>query len=72
MLTSSGCGGTEPAITQVKAVAARLGIDASIDRVIVETPEDARLLHSLGSPTFLVNGRDLDPSARDRTDYGLG
>jgi hypothetical protein len=72
VLTSTGCSGTEPAVAQVKAVAARLGIDASFDRVVVETLEDARRLHSLGSPTFLVNGRDLDASARDRTDYGLG
>jgi hypothetical protein len=72
VLTSPGCSGTEPAITQVKAVAARLGIDASFDRVVVATLEDARRLHALGSPTFLVNGRDLDPSARARTDYGLG
>ena len=72
VLTSAGCGNTEPAVAQVKAVAARLGIDPSIDRVVVETVENARRLHSLGSPTLLVNGRDLDPSARDRTDYGLG
>jgi len=72
VLTSAGCGNPEPAVEQMKAVAARLGIDPSIDRVVVETVEDARRLHSLGSPTLLVNGRDLDPSARDRTDYGLG
>lgn len=72
VLTSTGCGGTEPAVEQVKAVAARLGISLSIDRVVVDSPADAERLHLLGSPTFLMNGRDLDASARDRTDFKLG
>jgi hypothetical protein len=32
------------------------------------TPERVRFL---GSPTVRVNGRDVDPDAVDRTDYGL-
>ena len=71
VLTTAGCGQTEPAIERVKAVAARLGIGLSIDRVLVATPEDAKRLHFLGSPTILVNDRDLDSSARERTDFGF-
>lgn len=72
VLTSAGCGQTAPAIEQVKTVAARLEIGLNVDQVFVETPEDAKRLHFLGSPTILVDGRDLDPSARGRTDFGLG
>ena len=72
VLASAGCGQTDPAVAQVTAVASRLGIGLSIDRVLVETSDDAKRLHFLGSPTLLVNDRDLDPSARGRTDFGLG
>jgi hypothetical protein len=72
VLTTTGCGQTDPAVERVTAVAARLGIEVSIDRVVVETAEDANRLRLLGSPTIQLNGRDLDPSARDRTDFGLG
>src|SRR5437870_257714 len=58
VLTSAGCGQTEPAIEQVKTVATRMGIGVGVDRVLVETPEDAKRLHFLGSPTILVNDRD--------------
>lgn len=72
LLTTPGCGQTDAAIDQVEAVADRLGIRLLQDRVLVETTEDAQRLHFLGSPTILVEGRDLDPSARDRTHFGLG
>jgi hypothetical protein len=71
VLTSPGCAQTEPAIDRLQSVAARLGIELVVERATVETAEDARRLRFLGSPTILVNGRDLDPEARDRTDYGF-
>jgi hypothetical protein len=37
----------------------------------VDTPEDAERERFLGSPTVRVNGRDVDPGAGERTDYGL-
>jgi len=72
VLTSPGCAATDPAVAQVNSVAARLGVDLNLERTVVETAADASRLHFLGSPTILVDHRDLDPSARDRTDFGLG
>jgi hypothetical protein len=37
----------------------------------VESQEEARRSRFLGSPTVRVNGRDIDPGAEARTDYGL-
>src|SRR5262249_8873829 len=72
VLTSPGCAATEPAIERLRSVAARLDVDLNLERVTVETAADASRLHLLGSPTILVDQRDLDPSARDRKDFGLG
>jgi K+-transporting ATPase c subunit len=71
VLTTTSCGQTEAAVEQVTRVAARLGIATSVERVLVETPEAASRLRFLGSPTIQVSGKDLDPTARDRTDYGF-
>jgi hypothetical protein len=38
----------------------------------VDTPEAARALRFPGSPTVRVRGRDVQPEAEERTDYGLG
>jgi hypothetical protein len=72
VLTSPGCAATDPAVAQLKSIAARLGVDLNLERTLVETGADASRLHFFGSPTILVEHQDLDFSARGRTDFGLG
>jgi hypothetical protein len=35
------------------------------------TEQDAEREQFLGSPTLRIDGRDVEPGAADRTDYGL-
>ncbi|MDQ3678919.1 MAG: hypothetical protein M3401_19325 [Actinomycetota bacterium] len=37
----------------------------------VETPEHAQQARFLGSPSVRVDGRDVEPGAHTRTDYGI-
>jgi hypothetical protein len=37
----------------------------------VETHGDAEIEGFLGSPTVRIDGQDIDPTAHDRTDFGL-
>ena len=37
----------------------------------METPEQAEALAFLGSPTVQMEGRDIEPEARIRKDFGL-
>jgi hypothetical protein len=37
----------------------------------VATPEEAEHQRFLGSPTVRVDGRDVEPGASERSDYGL-
>ena len=37
----------------------------------VQSLEEAVRLRFLGSPTVLIDGLDIDPTARDRTDYAM-
>jgi hypothetical protein len=72
VLTCDGCAQTDPAITTIEATAKRIGIPIDVRRVTVATTDDARTRRLLGSPTVQINGHDIDPSARERTDFGLG
>jgi len=38
-----------------------LGVDAEVERIEVSTDNEARRWSFAGSPTILVNGRDIDP-----------
>lgn len=71
VLATAGCGQTDAATLQVTNVAARLGVLIRVEHRLVETEADAVRLHLLGSPTILIAARDIDPSARERTDYGF-
>lgn len=71
ILYFAGCPNYEPAVELVETVVRDLRIDALIEEVELLDPEDAERLGFLGSPTIQVNGVDIEPAARDRSDYGF-
>lgn len=71
VLQSDGCGNTASTVALIKAYAAECKLDIQIERVIVQTYADVQKHRFLGSPTVRINGLDVDPSARSRTQYGF-
>jgi hypothetical protein len=49
-----------------------LELSANIREIVIAYPEEAARSRFLGSPSLRVNGRDIEPAANDRTDFGLG
>jgi hypothetical protein len=43
-----------------------------IEPILINTEEEARTNQFLGSPTIKINGFDLEPSARELFQIGLG
>jgi len=66
-----GCPNHEPIVALVQSVADELNIPVEIKHVKVESEEDAIREKLLGSPTVLVDGVDLEPAARTRTNYAM-
>lgn len=65
------CSATPPTISLVKAVAGELGIAVALEHIIVTTVEDAIEHKHIGSPTVQINGRDIDPEAREINQFGI-
>ena len=55
-----------------KAVAAECGLDAEIREIPVSSGAEAVRVKFLGSPTVRVNGVDIEPDARELTEFALG
>ena len=68
---SPGCDHTPPTVELINQVAAELSVPITLSMVRVSTPAEAVHFHMHGSPTVLVEGQDLDPAMRGRTDYGF-
>src|SRR5262249_32687448 len=71
VLYLAGCPNRGPTVELAKQVIADLGVDASVEEVEVQGADEAERLRFLGSPTVVVNGRDIEPGARRRTDFGF-
>lgn len=71
VLYFEGCPNHEPAVRLAREVVHELGLGAPVEEVEITSPEDAERLRFLGSPTILVDGVDVEPGARSRTDYGF-
>ena len=72
VLHAPGCGSRQAARDLVEAVARREGVPITLTEREVRTPAEARELGFPGSPTVRVAGRDVEPGAEAREDFGLG
>ncbi len=71
VLYFDGCPSHEQLLVHLRSLLEREGIDAEIVLRHVPDDEHAQRERFLGSPTIRVDGRDIDPGAPDRDDYGL-
>jgi hypothetical protein len=71
VLYFAGCPNHAPTVDLAREVIAELGLDAAIREVPVETAEAAEALRFVGSPSVRVNGRDIEPAAREQTEFAL-
>lgn len=59
------CPSQDQALERLHSVMAEEGLEAELEIIKVETDEQARHLHFVGSPTILVDGRDIVPPPAD-------
>ena len=71
ILYFDGCPNLDPAIDLTTEVLGELGLSAEVREVAVETPEDAQTHRFIGSPSIRVDGLDIEPAARELSDFAL-
>jgi hypothetical protein len=71
LLYFDGCPNHETFLPHLRELLARVAIPARIELRRVETLADAERERFLGSPTVRIDGRDVDPGAEGRDDYGM-
>ena len=60
-----------PTVERINTILREECCSADVREVQVPDVETAQRVNFLGSPTVLVNGIDIEPSARSRMDFGL-
>ena len=65
------CPNHGPTLELAKQAVGELEVQAEVREVRVETIEEAERRRFLGSPSVRVNGEDIEPDARLRTDFAL-
>ncbi len=71
VLYFAGCPSHEALMPRLRELMAQVGVDAPVELRRVESIEAAERERFLGSPTLRVDGQDVDPTAGERTDFGL-
>ena len=71
LLYFDGCPNHEALVPRLRALLDRADGTAVLELRRVESDEEARRARFLGSPTVRVDGRDVEPDAVARDDYGL-
>ncbi|MBA3262403.1 MAG: hypothetical protein H0T69_08050 [Thermoleophilaceae bacterium] len=71
LLYFDGCPSYEALLPRLRALVGEEGIDAEVELRRVGSVDAAEEQRFLGSPTVRVGGRDVDPDADSREDFGL-
>jgi hypothetical protein len=71
VLYFDGCPNHAALVPHLRGLLARQCPEAALVLRRVADPMQAERERFLGSPTVRVDGRDVDPGAADRADYGL-
>ena len=66
-----GCPNYEAFLPHLRELVAANGVETDVELVRVGDLETAEQKRFLGSPTVRVDGRDVEPGADQRTDFGL-
>ena len=72
ILVAPGCASHQPTKELVEKEIAASGVQATVQERMIENSTQALQNKFLGSPTVRVNGIDVEPAAREQTEYGLG
>ena len=71
VLYFDGCPNRDSTIDVVRLAVGAARVGTAVETVEVRTAEEAIRLRFLGSPTVQIDGIDVDPAARARTDFSL-
>lgn len=71
ILYFEGCPNHETLVPHLRQLVRRAGVAETIELRRIDDDEAARRQGFLGSPTVRVNGRDIEPGADARDDFGL-
>jgi hypothetical protein len=65
------CPNYQPTRELIEQTSRELAIELDLELIAVGDEAHARRLRFLGSPTVRIDGNDIEPDARDRTDVAL-
>ncbi len=71
LLFFDGCPGHEALLPRLRALVAEAAPHEQVRLRRIDSVEAAEAERFLGSPTVRVDGRDVEPGAHERTDFGL-
>ena len=71
LLYFDGCPTYERLLPRLRELVARVDPSVEVELRRVETIDEAERERFLGSPTVRVDGRDVDPGADERGDFGM-
>lgn len=71
VLYFEGCPNHDELLPHLRELLRRAGVEDDIELVLVPDATAAERERFLGSPTVRIDGRDIEPGAEQRHDFGL-
>jgi len=71
LLYFQGCPNAAKALRLVNEVLEKVDLKVEVEQLEIRTPLEAQKWRFLGSPTIRIDGQDVEPGSRLRSEFGL-
>ena len=72
VLSTEGCLHTPPTIKLIQKISDAQGKTIKLEKIVISTADEADEHRFIGSPTVQIDGLDMERSARDSVQFGVG
>lgn len=71
-LFAPGCGSRDATLLMINKLINEQGVKTDLIETTIGSISEAKSTKFLGSPSIRINGKDIEPEANEKADYGVG
>lgn len=71
-LFTPNCKSRKATLSMIETIRRNRSLNVDLREITIRSTREAHVHRFLGSPSIHVNGQDIEPQSREKSDYGVG
>lgn len=71
-LFTPNCNSRKATLSMIEKITRNRSLNVDLKEITISSAREANVARFIGSPSIRVNGQDIEPESREKSDYGMG